>query len=353
MVKQHTISHKKWDIPIIVLTMTLALVVLSIISVGIGAVWIPPQEVLALLKGHLDGSSAAYTGKVLSHDIIIWSIRLPRVILGAMVGVGLSVAGAIFQGLFRNPMADPYVIGVSSGAALGAVVAILLLGSRSFQYTYGIPAFAFVCAVLTILLVYNLARTGGKVPVMTLLLAGIAVNSFLSALQSLAMFYSGDRLHQVIFWLLGGFSSRGWDYVWMFIPYAVVGITIAFMYARELNGMLIGEEQAQHLGIDVERVKLMLLIAAALLIGSCVSVSGLIGFVGLIIPHMVRLIIGPDHRVLLPLVALTGAIFMVGADMAARTIIAPEELPVGVVTALIGGPFFVYLLRKHKSYLYR
>lgn len=337
----------------IMLILTLVLVLLVIIGIGIGAVWIPPQEVVALLKGHLDGSSASYTGKMLSHDIIIWSIRLPRVLLGAMVGIGLSVAGAIFQGLFRNPMADPYVIGVSSGAALGAVSAILLLGSSGLKYTYGIPVFAFICAVLTIFLVYNLARTGGKVPVMTLLLAGIAVNSFLSALQSLAMFYSGDQLHQVVFWLLGGFSSRGWDYVWMFIPYALIGTAIAFMYARELNGMLIGEEQAQHLGIDVERVKLMLLVAAALLIGSCVSVSGLIGFVGLIIPHVVRLIIGPDHRVLLPMVALTGAIFMVGADMVARTIIAPEELPVGVVTALIGGPFFIYLLRKQKSSLYK
>ncbi|HCF51465.1 MAG TPA: iron ABC transporter [Syntrophomonas sp.] len=345
-------QHKK-PISIIIGLLALSLIILMLIGIGIGAVWIPPAEVLSLINGHLNGSSSSYSGQMQSHDIIIWSIRFPRVLLGAMVGVCLSVAGAIFQGLFRNPMADPYVIGVSSGAALGAVAAILLLGSLGLKYSYSIPAFAFVCAVLTILLVYSLARTGGKVPVMTLLLAGIAVNSFLSALQSLAMFYSGDQMHQVVFWLLGGFSSRGWEYIWMFMPYAVIGTAIAFLYTRELNGMLIGEEQAQHLGIDVERVKVMLLIAAALLIGASVSVSGLIGFVGLIIPHVVRLIIGPDHRVLLPMVALTGAVFMVGADIIARTVIAPEELPVGVVTALIGGPFFIYLLRGQKSSLYK
>lgn len=340
-------------VSVIMGVLALFLLMLIIVGIGIGAVWIPPAEVLSLLNGHLTGDSTNFGGKMLSHDIIIWSIRLPRVLLGAMVGVSLSVAGAIFQGLFRNPMADPYVIGVSSGAALGAVAAILLLGSAGLKYGYSIPAFAFICAVLTIFLVYSLARTGGKVPVMTLLLAGIAVNSFLSALQSLAMFYSGDQMHQVVFWLLGGFSSRGWEYIWMFMPYALIGTVIAFLYARELNGMLIGEEQAQHLGIDVEKVKIMLLIASALLIGASVSVSGLIGFVGLIIPHVVRLVIGPDHRVLLPMVALTGAIFMVGADILARTIIAPEELPVGVVTALIGGPFFIYLLRSQKTSLYK
>ncbi len=340
-------------VSLIMFFLSLLLLLLVILGIGIGAVWIPPLEVLSLAGGHLDGSSAAYQGQMLSHDIIIWSIRLPRVLLGAMVGTSLSVAGAIFQGLFRNPMADPYVIGVSSGSALGAVAAILLLGSTGLRYSYSIPAFAFVCAILTIFLVYSLARTGGKVPVMTLLLAGIAVNSFLSALQSLAMFYSGDQMHQVVFWLLGGFSSRGWEYIWMFMPYALIGTVIAFIYARELNGMLIGEEQAQHLGIDVERVKIMLLTASALLVGASVSVSGLIGFVGLIIPHVVRLLIGPDHRKLLPMVALTGAIFMVGADILARTIIAPEELPVGVVTALIGGPFFIYLLRRHKTALYK
>ncbi|MGI6468098.1 MAG: iron chelate uptake ABC transporter family permease subunit [Syntrophomonadaceae bacterium] len=346
-------QHRKKHVPIIIGLLALLLVILLLIGIGIGAVWIPPGEVLSLIKSGLNASSSGYSGQMLSHYIIIWSIRFPRVLLGAMVGICLSVAGAIFQGLFRNPMADPYVIGVSSGAALGAVAAILLLGNLGIRYSYSIPAFAFVCAILTILLVYNLARTGGKVPVMTLLLAGIAVNSFLSALQSLAMFYSGDQLHQVVFWLMGGFSSRGWEYIGMFMPYAVIGTAIAFLYTRELNGMLIGEEQAQHLGIDVERVKIILLVAAALLIGASVSVSGLIGFVGLIIPHVVRLIIGPDHRVLLPMVALTGAIFMVGADIIARTVIAPEELPVGVVTALIGGPFFIYLLRKQKTTLYK
>lgn len=348
MIKLHQIKFS-----VLILGMMGLLLSVMVMGVGIGAVKIPPAEIFSLLLGHLNGASSGFDGKMLSHDMILLNIRLPRVLLGAMVGVGLSLAGAIFQGLFRNPMADPYVIGVSSGAALGAVAGILVLGKMGWNLTYGIPGFAFASAILTIFLVYRLARIGGKVPVMTLLLAGIAVNSFLSALVSLCMFYSGNQLHQVVFWLLGGFSGRGWDYVLMFMPYALVGSGIAFLYARELNGMLIGEEQAQHLGIDVERVKLFLLFAAALLIGSCVSVSGLIGFVGLIIPHIVRLIIGPDHRLLLPMVALTGAIFMVSADIAARTIIAPEELPVGVVTALVGGPFFIYLLRRQKFAIYK
>ena len=188
---------------------------------------------------------------------------------------------------------------------------------------------------------------------MTLLLAGIAVNSFLSALQSLAMFYSGDQLHQVVFWLMGGFSSRGWEYIGMFMPYAVIGTAIAFLYTRELNGMLIGGRTGPASGHRCGKSQNNPARCCSPAYRTSVSVSGLIGFVGLIIPHVVRLIIGPDHRVLLPMVALTGAIFMVGADIIARTVIAPEELPVGVVTALIGGPFFIYLLRKQKTTLYK
>jgi len=214
------------------------------------------------------------------------------------------------------------------------------------------PGFAFVFALLTIFLVYKLARVGDRVPVMTLLLAGIAVSSLLSALVSLGLFFSGDQLHQVIFWLMGGFSGRGWDYVYMFVPYGIIGATVIFIYARELNAMLLGEEPAQHLGVDVERVKSRLLIAAALLTGACVSVSGLIGFVGLVIPHIVRILFGADHRTLLPAAALSGAAFLLIADAVARVVLAPVELPVGIVTALVGGPFFIYLLRRQKNIMF-
>lgn len=334
-----------------ILVLTAALGAFMILGVAMGAVWIKPGEVLTILYRHW-GDPASLVGSLYTHDLIIFTIRLPRVLLAALVGAGLALSGAVFQGLFRNPMADPYVIGVSSGAALGAVTAILAQRMLNLSLTYGVPGFAFILAILTIMVVYRLAKSGGKVPVMTLLLAGIAVNSLLSALVSLCMYYSGSDMHQLVFWLMGGFSGRGWNHLAMFLPYAVLGSLIILVYTRELNAMLIGEEPAQHLGINVEQVKFRLLIAAALLTGACVSVSGLIAFVGLIVPHMVRLISGPDHRVLLPLVVITGAVFMVAADITARVLIAPEELPVGIVTALVGAPFFIYLLKRQKRALF-
>jgi len=324
-----------------------------VLGISIGAVSIPPSEVVKIIFSHIPGLDSYLTAGLLpEHETIIMTMRFPRVIIAALVGAGLALAGATFQGLFRNPMADPYVIGVSSGAALGAVCSILVQSLWDIPIRFGIPAFAFVFAVATIFLVYNLARVGGKVPVMTLLLSGIAVNSLLSALVSFCMFFSGNQLHKVVFWLLGGFSGRGWDYVYIFLPYGIVGSTVIFIYARELNAMLLGEEPAQHLGIEVEQVKRHLLIAAALLTGACVSVSGLIGFVGLVIPHIVRMLFGPDHRTLLPAVALIGAAFLLVADVLARVVIAPGELPVGIVTALVGGPFFIYLLRRQKNSMF-
>lgn len=323
-----------------------------IIGISIGAVPIHPVEVLKILASHIPGLGFLQAGLQLEHQTIIMTIRFPRVILTALVGAGLALAGASFQGLFRNPMADPYIIGVSSGASLGAVISILIQPMLAISLKYGLPLFAFVFAILTILLVYQLGRVGDRVPVMTLLLAGIAVQTLLSALVSLGVFFSGNQLHQVVFWLMGGFSGRGWDYVLLFIPYALVGAIIILIYARELNALLLGEEPAQHLGIEVESVKTRLLVAAALLTGACVSVSGQIGFVGLVVPHIVRLLFGSDHRTLLPSAALFGAAFLLIADTLARVIMAPAEIPVGIVTALVGGPFFIYLLRRQKNALF-
>jgi iron complex transport system permease protein len=312
-----------------------------------------PRKVIKILLSHIPGVNSPFiSGLIPEHETIIFIMRLPRVIIAAMVGAGLALAGTAFQGLFRNPMADPYVIGVSSGAALGAVISMLFQKIFNMSIHLGIPLFAFVFAVVTIFLVYSLARIGGKVPVMTLLLAGIAVNSLISALVSLGIYFSGSQLHQIVFWLMGGFSGREWDYVLMFIPYGVIGSAVIFVYARELNAMLLGEEAAQHLGVEVERVKGRLLIAAALLTGACVSISGMIGFVGLVIPHMVRILFGPDHRTLLPSAALIGAIFLIIADILARVVMTPQEIPIGIVTALFGGPFFIYLLRKQKTAMF-
>lgn len=282
-------------------------------------------------------------------ETIVFQLRLPRVILAVLVGAALAISGVILQGLLRNPMADPYILGISSGAALGASVAILFGLGAHVLGIYTIPVMAFLGASGTAFVVYNLARVGNRVPMSTLLLAGIAVGSFLSALTSLAMVTSGQNLHQVIFWLMGGFAGRGWDHVRVLLPYVLIGITPIFLYARELNVMLLGEEPAQHLGVEVERLKQLMLGAATLVAASAVAFSGIIGFVGLIIPHAVRLLVGPDHRVLLPTSALIGAIFLAAADAVARVAAAPLEIPVGVITALCGGPFFIYLLRKKKD----
>lgn len=337
-----------------IFTILIILLLASFVAgVSIGAVSIPPSEVIGILLSHIPVIGSYLTaGLSPEHETIIMTMRFPRVVLAAMVGAGLALSGATFQGLFRNPMADPYVIGVSEGAALGAVGSILVQSIWNIPIHFGIPAFAFIFAVITIFVVYRLARIGEKVPVMTLLLAGIAVSTLLSALVSLCMFFSGDQLHQVMFWLMGGFSGRGWDYVYIFIPYAIIGSVVIFVYARELNALLLGEEPAQHLGVEVEQVKLRLLIAAALITGACVSVGGLIGFVGLVIPHIVRMLFGPDHRILLPAAALFGAAFLLIADLLARVILAPGELPVGIITALVGGPFFIYLLRRQKNTMF-
>jgi len=280
------------------------------------------------------------------YETIVFQMRLARVILAALVGAGLAASGVILQGLLINPMADPYILGISQGAALGATAAMLSLGGVLALGIYTVPLVAFLGGMATSIVVYNLARVGNRVQMSTLLLAGIAVGMFLSAITSYMMITSGQNVHQILFWIIGGFAGRGWDHVMVLLPYIIIGYSLMHLYARRMNVILLGEEPAQHLGIDVERMKKVLLTAATLTTASAVSVSGVIAFVGLIIPHAVRLMVGPDHRVLLPTAALTGAIFLIIADALARVVAAPEEIPVGIITALCGGPFFIYLLRK-------
>lgn len=284
-------------------------------------------------------------------DVLLY-IRLPRVILAAAVGASLGTAGAVFQGLFRNPMADPYVLGVSSGAALGAILAILTGGSLYFAGFTAVPLFAFAGGTLSITLVYYLARVGKAVPVMTLLLAGIAVSAFLSAMVSLLTYFSGEQLHQVVFWMMGGLGGASWPKVLAMLPYVLIGFLIIYYHARELNILLLGEETARQLGVETERVKKIVMTGASLLVAAAVSMSGIIGFVGLIVPHFIRLAAGPDHRFLLPASALLGASMLIAADTVARTIIAPTELPVGIITAMVGAPVFIYLLKKRKKLRY-
>lgn len=284
-----------------------------------------------------------------SEKMIIFQIRLPRIILAGLVGAALSVAGTTYQGLFRNPLADPYLIGVAQGAGLGAIIGFLL--PMSWQIT-AIPVLAFAGAVLAVLIVSSIARVGKSLPMTTLILAGVALGAFLGAIMSYLMIASGEKLHSIVLWLLGTLSITNWSQVIMVTPYILVGIIVIWLYARPLNVMQLDEEQAQQLGINVERVKIILLAAATLITAASISFCGIIGFVGIIIPHAIRLIWGPDHRFLLPLSTVAGAIFLILADTAARTLLAPAEIPIGVITAFIGAPFFLYLLRQKKRALF-
>jgi iron complex transport system permease protein len=322
------------------------LAISALAAVAAGAVWISPWTSVRLFawKLHLTGPP---TGVLHSTSVILFQLRLPRVLLAAVVGAALATAGAVFQALFRNPMADPAIIGVSSGAALGAIV-VILAGWGAALGGMGVPGAAFLGALATAFLVYRLARLGPSVQIATLLLAGIAVAAIISAAISLVMTFSGQEIRSIYFWLLGGLGARGWQSLAAATPFVAGGMAVALLAARDLNLAALGEERAAQLGLEVDRFKVLMLATGALLTAAAVSVAGLIGFVGLMTPHILRLVVGSDHRRLLPASILGGAAFMVLADLAARTLVNPQEIPVGAVTAVLGGPFFLYLLRRER-----
>jgi iron complex transport system permease protein len=277
-----------------------------------------------------------------SDQVIVQKLRLPRILLGAVVGFALATAGAVMQGFFRNPMADPSIIGVSSGAAVGAVAVIAF----PIAMPFGLQTAAFAGALIAAFGVYLIATEGGRTPVATLLLAGLAIQTFLGAVISYILLYTGDSLEEAILWLMGHLRNSTWGEVETTLPLTVVVFLVLLAYARDLNVLLLGEEDAQTLGIDVEWTKRILLAGASIITAAGVAVAGIIGFVGLIIPHIMRLLVGPDHRILLPTSALAGATFLVAADTIARA--GPAEAPVGIVTAAVGAPFFLFLLRKRE-----
>ncbi|MBC3886817.1 iron chelate uptake ABC transporter family permease subunit [Acetobacterium paludosum] len=279
---------------------------------------------------------------------IIWNVRLPRIILAFVTGGALALCGAAYQGIFKNPMADPYILGVSSGAALGATIGIILKFSSSFLGLNGIAILAFIGSFSTILIVYNISRVGRKVPVATLLLSGIAIGQTLSALISLFMIFNQNEMSQIIFWTMGSLNGKGWNQVIAVLPYVILGCVIMLTSVRELDIMLLGEDTANQLGVDTERLKKKILFSSSLITAAVVSVTGIIGFVGLVVPHIVRMVTGPKHRVLVPFSLLFGGVFLILCDTLARTATA-QEIPVGIITAAFGGPFFVYLLRKRKK----
>jgi iron complex transport system permease protein len=340
--------RRRWGI---LATGVLGLILVALLASTQGSVAIPIWTTAEMLLARfpLPGSPLAVpTTWPASYEAVLFQIRLPRVVLAGLVGAALAAAGASYQGLFRNPLADPYLIGVASGAALGAVLSIVLPFAGQLYSLGIIQLMAFAGGLVTVAIVYALARVGGAVPVSTLLLAGVALGAFASAITSFLMYVNGQQLFAIYSWLLGGFSLGDWGKVLTILPYCGLGLALLCLYSRALNVMQLDEEQAAQLGLPVERLKMILLAAATLVTAAAVSVSGLIGFVGLIVPHLVRLLWGPDYRFLLPMSIIVGAIFLVLADTLARTLLGPTEIPVGAVTAFFGAPFFLYLLRQKK-----
>ena len=330
--------QKRKQYGIIIIFLISLLFVSFIFSITQGAAEIPVSRLPEILAG----------GGTQTEKTIIFEIRIPRAILAVLVGASLSISGVVLQALFRNPMADPYILGISSGAGFGAAAAMLFGISFTFIGFSGISAAAFFGGIIAILIVYNIAKIKGSLPVQTLLLSGIAVGAFFSACIAVLMFIAGNKLHGIVFWLFGSMSFASWDNIIVIIPYFIICSIIIYIFSRDLNVMLLGEEDAKALGIDTETVKKVLLGCATMLTAAAVSVSGLIGFIGLVIPHITRILIGPDHRILIPASVFIGSIALLLTDTLARTIISPVDIPVGIITSLFGAPFFIYLLKKRR-----
>ncbi len=327
----------------LILAALAALAVFSFLAgVAIGPVRIPVRESWALIWG---GSNSPADGPRPTVALILREIRLPRVLLGFLVGAALALSGGVMQGLFRNPLASPYVLGIASGASAGAAAAIALGWVGPFR----LPLGAFLGGALAVLVVYQLARRGGRSTGYSLILAGVALGAMFAALTGFLIFLTaGDRrLSEIVFWTMGGLGRARWDYIYFLAPLVVLGAAAVLAFARDLNALALGDDGAFHLGLRPERVRQLLLGLTTALTAGAVAFAGTIGFVGLITPHALRLLLGPDHRTLLPATALAGGTFLVWADAAARTAMSPAELPVGIITALLGAPFFLYLLRRY------
>lgn len=316
------------------------------LSIAVGSVFIPPADLWRLLTGNFSGTLPE---PLATYVIIIVGIRLPRTVLVALTGAALGASGAAYQGLFRNPLADPYLIGVASGAGLGAVIAMSIQWPYSFWGLMAIPMAAFLAGLLTVFIVYSLARVGRTVPTTNLILAGVAFGSFATALTSFLMLRSTGEVRRALGWLLGGASQSGWMPVLGILPYLIIGLSILLLSGHALNLLQFGDEQAHQLGLPVNRAKTIILVAASLATAAAVAFAGIIGFVGLIVPHIMRMWFGGDYRRLLPLSLIGGAAFLLVADVLARVVLAPQEIPLGIITALAGAPFFLWVLRRSKN----
>ncbi len=320
-----------------IILITLILIFFTLFSVTIGSVKIPLKDVISILSGKSVDDSL---------KVIVLRLRMPRIVMAIIAGGTLSVIGASLQALFRNPLADPYIIGISSGAALGATSTFFLERITGKFFVFYLPFFSFFGALLTMFLVYRISLVGVKVIIENLLLSGIIVGFIASALITLIIAFAGREVHDILFWLMGDLSHTTWQQIFIIIGPIVFGVTYILRLSQDLNAMSLGEEVAYNLGINPERLKRSVFFISSFLIGAIVSFSGIIGFVGLIIPHIIRLMVGSDHKVVLPASILMGSTFLLLCDDIARTVIAPRELPIGVITSLIGAPVFIYLLKR-------
>jgi len=328
------------------LLLAILLIGVSFLSLTVGPVRIPLGKSLHLLTSKILFWQD-YPMEVSPASIIVFKLRIPRLILGIVVGAALSSAGGILQGMFRNPLVEPYTLGISGGAAV--IVSLAIVAGLNRILIQSIPLAGFIGAIGATTLVYFIASSGGRLTIPTLLLTGVIVSFLSSSLIMLLMnLAKGEELHRIIFWIMGNLQETNLPFITIVALVLLAGIFISFLFARDLNALILGEEEATHLGIEVERTKRILFILASLLTGVAVSASGIIGFVGLMIPHLMRIVVDADHRILLPTSALFGASFLVGADLIARTIISPQELPVGVITGIVGGIIFISVIRKRK-----
>ncbi|TDB99758.1 iron ABC transporter permease [Nonomuraea longispora] len=317
-------------------------------AIAAGSVALPAEQVWSILLHRIHPALADQTWTAV-RETIVMDVRLPRVLLAAVIGAGLSVCGMALQALVRNPLADPMLLGVSSGASVGAVTVVVF--SLTVFGAFSLPIAAFLGALAALVAVYFLARSGGRMTTVRLVLAGVAMAEVLSAVASFLVVTSNDphKTQSAVRWMLGGLAGTTWTTVWIPAAAVLAGTVVLLAVSRPLNLLLAGEEAASSLGLDVHRFRAALFVLVAMMIGTIVAVSGAIGFVGLIMPHVVRLLIGADHRRALPATALLGAAFLVMADLVARTLITPEEIPVGIITALVGGPFFLWLMRRRSK----
>lgn len=336
---------------IILLIILIALIVLSS---AIGAANLSIKLTLKTLGSIIPGVKNLIDASDISpQDIkVIFDIRLPRIFMAIIVGIALSSSGVIFQGVFRNPMADPYIIGVSAGAAFGATIGLLFAGNIKLISLSTTSIFAFLGAIGTTFLIYNISKIKGKISVLTLLLSGVALSSLLTSIISFIMIYRTQDLAKVYFWIMGGLSNSSWTNFMTVMPVIVIIMAASSFFMRDLNVMSLGDERANQLGVQTEKLKQVLLILASIMTAAAVSVSGIIGFIGLITPHIMRMIVGPDHKILYPTAAISGGIVLLLSDTIARIILSPREIPVGIITSIIGVPFFIYLLVKSKRQVF-